>query len=189
MKPMNSQKLTELLDLVFKSLQFKLNNNDTWIKPESDTSYYRTYDFNKKSEVKIDAECKKYEFIINQTSDSKSMKFTFRVCITKINRTSGFWKKIDNSRYITHIRVMGQPNTYSSVSELESYYLDTDEVISSSTRELQSKMFILLESAHLKKQNEKENEKIESYIDEIKKSVDKSLVRDEKIDNILDKVN
>jgi len=54
-----------------------------------------------------------------------------------------------------------------------------------STRDIQSKMFDFLMETHIKKESEKENQKINGFISEIKKAADKAVVRDEKIDNIL----
>jgi hypothetical protein len=186
---MDNQKIIELIDLIYKSLQFKLNSGQFWIKPESDTSSYKTYDFDKKLETHHDGECQKYEFLIDRTSDNKAMIFNFKIRITKIKRTSGFWKKVDSSRYITHIKILSQPSTYSNGSELESYFLDTDKILSSrypDTTKIQSQIFNLLESEYNRKKSLKDNEKIDGFINEIKKSVDQSLVRDEKINNILD---
>jgi hypothetical protein len=90
------------------------------------------------------------------------------------------------AKKITKISI--KENVNWSSSEIETYYLDTDlEKLANQTitRDVQSKMFDFLMETHARKEAEKENEKINGFITEIKKAADKSVVRDEKIDNIL----
>ena len=128
----------------------------------------------------------KFEITISKDATGTDMKYLFRVTISKVTKIEykGFWTKIevDNSRYISNIRV--HDNSKYSSTEQESYYIDTDNEMSD-TKDTQAKIFNLLMSNHLKREEELENEKINGYLSEIKKATDKSLVRDEKINDIL----
>jgi hypothetical protein len=182
---MDKTKFKDLISLVFNSVKGMVEdtNRSSWIRPESYDYFYTILP--EKGVDRISEKCTRFDFTISHGVNGEKMKYSFHVTISKVKRTKGFWKAVDDSRYITKIGIK-EYSSYSS-SEIEAYYLDTDymEKGQLSTRDIQSKMFDFLMETHIKKESEKENQKINGFISEIKKAADKAVVRDEKIDNIL----
>jgi hypothetical protein len=180
---MDKTKFKDLISLVFNSVKGKVEDNSVyWIRPESYDYFYTIIP--EKGADRISEKCTRFDFTISSGVNGEKMKYSFHVTVSKVKRTKGFWKTVDDSRYITKIGIK-ENSTYSS-NEIETYYLDTDmEKSQLSTRDIQSKMFDFLMEVHDRKEAEKENEKINGFITDIKKSADKAVVRDEKIDNIL----
>jgi hypothetical protein len=182
---MDNSKLRELMDLVYNSIKANIeSSNPKWIKPEK-TDWFYTLKPEKGVEA-VREDNIKFDFTINTTADARDLKYIFEVSIARVKRTKGFWKSIDDSRYITKILIK-ENSKYTR--ELETYYLDSDLEVTNgylSTRDIQSKIFDILMQNHGFKQNQKDNESIDGFITEIKKTVDKSILRDDKINDILD---
>jgi hypothetical protein len=181
---MDKTKYKDLISLVFNSVKGMVEDSNRWIKPES-RDYFET-NLPEKGVDRVTEKCTIFYFTISNGVNGEKMKYIFHVIISKVKRTKGFFKTVDDSRYITKISI--KENVNWSSSEIETYYLDTDlEKLANQpiTRDAQSKMFDFLMETHDRKEAEKENEKINGFITEIKKAADKSVVRDEKIDNIL----
>jgi hypothetical protein len=177
---MDKTKLKDLIGLAFSSVKGMIDDSNRWIKPEYSDYFYSSLP--EKGVDRIPEKCTRFDFTINSSVNGEKMKYSFYVTISKVKRTKGFWKTVDDSRYITKISIK-ENSSYSS--EVEAYYFDTDMENQLSTRDIQSKMFDFLMEAHNKKETEKENQKINGFISDIKKAADKAVVRDEKIDNIL----
>jgi hypothetical protein len=182
---MDQTKFRDLIDLVFNSVKGMIESNSMpWTRPEK-CSYFMNL-VPEKGVDRVNEENTKFEFTISTGTNGEKLKYVFNVEISKISRIKGFWKKVDDSRYVSRIRI--RENTNWSSSEIEAYYIDTDNEKHNnkpSTRDIQSKMFNLLMETHVSKETEKENGKINGFISEIKKAADKAVIRDEKIDNIL----
>ena len=194
---MDTTKYKDLIDIVYNSLKARLDNSSYWIRPEDSSSLtLSTTPFSVTS-----VENTKFDFTINNSANGEKLKYIFNVSISKVLKTKGFWKvlktkglwkalktkgfwkQVDDSRYVTRISI--RENTSWSTTEIEVYYLDTDKDKYNGTREIQFKMFNLLMETHTRKESEKENEKINGFISEIKKAADKAVMRDDKIDDIL----
>lgn len=177
---------SELLNLAYSSLKYMVEmGNSHWRPDETSSSFYTIVP--EKGEERVNEKNTSFEFSINSGSDGTKLKYTFAVSVHKVfkTKTKGFFNStvIDCSRYITRIRI--RENTNWSSSDIETYYFDTEYQKVESIRDIQSKMFNLLMEEHTRKEKEKENQKINGFISEIKKAADKSTIRDEKINDIL----
>ena len=197
---MDTTKYKDLIDIVYNSLKARLDNSSYWIRPE-DSSSFLTLVTEKGVVDRVNVKNTKFDFTINNSANGEKLKYIFNVSISKVLKTKGFWKvlktkglwkalktkgfwkQVDDSRYVT--RISNRENTSWSTTEIEVYYLDTDKDKYNGTREIQFKMFNLLMETHTRKESEKENEKINGFISEIKKAADKAVMRDDKIDDIL----
>jgi hypothetical protein len=197
---MDTTKYKDLIDIVYNSLKARLDNSSYWIRPE-DSSSFLTLVTEKGVVDRVNVKNTKFDFTINNSANGEKLKYIFNVSISKVLKTKGFWKvlktkglwkalktkgfwkQVDDSRYVTRISI--RENTSWSTTEIEVYYLDTDKDKYNGTREIQFKMFNLLMETHTRKESEKENEKINGFISEIKKAADKAVMRDDKIDDIL----
>ena len=197
---MDTTKYKDLIDIVYNSLKARLDNSSYWIRPE-DSSSFLTLVTEKGVVDRVNVKNTKFDFTINNSANGEKLKYIFNVSISKVLKTKGFWKvlktkglwkalktkgfwkQVDDSRYVTRISI--RENTSWSTTEIEVYYLDTDKDKYNGTREIQFKMFNLLMETHTRKESEKENEKINGFISEIKKAADKAVMRDDNIDDIL----
>lgn len=165
---MDKTKLRDLIVLVYNSVKGMIEKNSVyWIRPES-YDYFHTI-IPEKGADRVSEKCTRFDFTIRSDVNGEKMKYIFDVTISKVSKTKGFWKKVDDSRYITKIGIK-ENSTYSS-SEIETYYLDTDMKNQPSTRDIQTKMFDFLMDFHNRKESEKENEKINRFIEDRKSVV------------------
>ena len=111
-----------------------------------------------------------FEFDINQTG----MKFRFIICIYLF---TGFFK----NRYILNV-VIRDPSKY-SVDDNILFDSRKDKHLFVTMKEI----FNILSSNDENREERIQSEKIEGFISDIKKSVDKSFLRDDKINDILSK--
>ena len=105
----------------------------------------------------------------------------FKVEIYKVPSQS-FWGK-DTSKYVTKI-LISLPPSYSHYRHIETIkycsWLDTD------TYDIQKNMFNYLELKNSEAEINEENQKYEDYIKDIKKTINISIARDNKLNNILE---
>jgi hypothetical protein len=109
----------------------------------------------------------------------------FKVEIYKIPNIS-FWGK-DISKYITFVEISLPPNNSYSSRTLETiqYCSWLDE----GTLEIQKNMFKYLELKNREAEIAEENKKYEDYIKDIKKTINVSVARDNKLNDILEEEN
>jgi hypothetical protein len=110
----------------------------------------------------------------------------FRVEIYKIPSKS-FWRN-DTSKYITRVTISLPPTQYSYSSK----HLETIEYCSwldEGTLEIQKNMFKYLELKSKEAEIAEENQKYEDYIKDIKKTINVSVTRDNKLNDILEEEN
>jgi len=124
----------------------------------------------------------KYEYDIpnKETTDKR-----FRINIYKIPNKN-FWGN-DTSKYITQVIISLPPSGFYSSKHLETivYCSWLDE----GTLEIQKAMFKYLELKNTEAEIAEENQKYEDYIKDIKKTINVSISRDNKINNILEEEN
>jgi hypothetical protein len=169
-----NDKLTELLTSVYQSV---ISDETRWHKPSKvSTVKYKEPGFDGKFEDEYPNKTQ-YEFEIA----NENMKFRFNVCISKIESVGFFGQ--DKSKYVTSIEVRNNPGKYQySTSHIETFWFLSwrDDSLS-----LQKKIFDYLEQNHIIKSKKDEEEKYETYIGDIKKTITKSGLRDDKLDELL----
>jgi len=122
-----------------------------------------------------------YDIPYKESTDKR-----FRVEIYKIPSKS-FWRN-DTSKYITKVTISNPPDRYSYSSK----HLETIEYCSwldEGTLEIQKNMFKYLELKNKEAEIAEENQKYEDYIKDIKKTINVSVTRDNKLNDILEEEN
>lgn len=122
-----------------------------------------------------------YDIPHKETTDKR-----FRVSIYKVPSKS-FWGN-DTSKYITMVEISLPPSQYSYSTK----HLETIEYCSwldEGTLEIQKNMFKYLELKNKEAEIAEENQKYEDYIKDIKKTINISVTRDNKLNDILEEEN
>jgi hypothetical protein len=122
-----------------------------------------------------------YDIPYKESTDKR-----FRVEIYKIP-SKNFWRN-DTSKYITKVTISNPPDRYSYSSK----HLETIEYCSwldEGTLEIQKNMFKYLELKNKEAEIAEENQKYEDYIKDIKKTINVSVTRDNKLNDILEEEN
>ena len=176
-------KIKELLEYISQST---MSITSTRIKPRQVEKV--TYKHPKTGEDTIKSDSlhvniTQYEYDIpyKESTDKR-----FRVEIYKVPSQS-FWGK-DTSKYITRISISLPPNSYS----FSSRHIETIEYLSwldTDTYDIQKGMFTYLELKNTEAEIAEENQKYEDYIKDIKKTINVSITRDNKLNNILEEEN
>lgn len=169
-----NDKLTELLTSVYQSV---ISDENSWHKPRTISCLkFKDDGVDKKIEREY-TNCKEYEFYIS----SSDMRFKFNVSISKMEEFGLFGK--DKSRYVTSIEVCNNPSKYQySSSSIETFWFLSWK---DNSLNLQKKIFDYLEENHSIKSKKDKDEKYENYISDIKKTITKSGLRDDKLDELL----
>ena len=166
-------KVKELLEYISQSTMSMTNAR---IRPKELDKV--TYTNPQTSQETINSNITYFEYNIpnKEVSDKR-----FKVEIYKVHNKS-FWGK-DTSKYITKI-LISLPSNYSSARHIETIeycsWLDTD------TYDIQKGMFNYLELKNSEAEINEENQKYEDYIKDIKKTINISIARDNKLNNILE---
>ena len=119
-----------------------------------------------------------YDIPPKETTDKR-----FKVSIYKVPSKS-FWGN-DTSKYITMVEINLPPTQYSYSNK----HLETIEYCSwldEGTLEIQKNMYKYLELKNSEAEINEENQKYEDYIKDIKKTINISVARDNKLNNILE---
>jgi len=122
-----------------------------------------------------------YDIPYKESNDKR-----FRIEIYKIPSKS-FWGN-DTSKYITRVTISNPPDRYSySNKNLET--LEYCSWLDEGTLEIQKNMFKYLELKNKEAEIAEENQKYEDYIKDIKKTINVSVTRDNKLNDILEEEN
>jgi len=122
-----------------------------------------------------------YDIPPKETTDKR-----FSVDIYKIP-SKNFWGN-DNSKYITKVTISNPPDRYSySNKKIET--IEYCSWLDEGTLEIQKNMFKYLELKNREAEIAEENQKYEDYIKDIKKTINVSVTRDNKINDILEEEN
>lgn len=169
-----SDKLTELLTSVYQSV---ISDENSWHKPRTISCLkFKENGVDKKIEREY-TNCKEYEFDIS----SSDMQFKFNVRISKMEEFGLFGK--DKSRYVTSIEIFKKPSNYQySSSSIEVFWFISWK---DNSTPIQKKIFDYLEQNHIMKSKKDKDEKYETYIGDLKKTITKSGLRDDKLDELL----
>ena len=100
------------------------------------------------------------------------MKYKYSIRISKVN-------KLFRNRYISKIEIIENKQWGSN---LENLIFDS---IKDNSYYKQSAIFEFLKKRHIEKEKEKNNEKVNKYINDVSKSHNKQVTRDEKLNKIL----
>jgi hypothetical protein len=150
-----------------------------------------TYKHSKEDTLKSDSLTEnvtlfEYDILHKESTDKR-----FRVEIYKIPSKSFWWPldwRNDTSKYITRVTISLPPTQYSYSSK----HLETIEYCSwldEGTLEIQKNMFKYLELKNKEAEIAEENQKYEDYIKDIKKTINVSVNRDNKLNDILEEEN
>ena len=122
-----------------------------------------------------------YDIPPKETTDKR-----FGIDIYKVPSKS-FWGN-DTSKYITKVTISNPPDRYSySNKNLET--LEYCSWLDEGTLEIQKNMFKYLELKNKEAEIAEENQKYEDYIKDIKKTINVSVTRDNKLNDILEEEN
>ena len=167
-------KIDKLKDLLASYNQSDISfEEDMWVRPDRISSV--KYIHPQYSESTFEGGIVKYSFDIIR----KDMQFRFHVDIFKKEETS-FWGN-ESDKYLTKIIISNHNNYYTR--EVDSFYFISwvDD-----SKSVQKSIFDFLEKRN-KYFSEKElNDKYDTYITQLKKTVSKAATRDGRIDDILE---
>lgn len=135
-----------------------------------------------------DKDCINYNYKIYKSSDRGEENFYFVVKITKMPCYT-WWKKVDKSRYLSILEVWKEvKRSYADDNnKIDTIYFDSEyDVDKVNSFKIQKDIFDLIEKLNSDKNNKSLNSKISIYIKGTDRLVDKSVLRDQKLDQILD---
>lgn len=167
-------RFNELMKNILTNVTSNPNKYNTIQKMNSRSFKGLVKDGNSISTKDITKNCEYYEFSI---SDDKKMEFKYTIKIIK--SVNGFFSK---DRYVCLIDVTKGDNKW---IVLESIIIDSDLYKSPDIFKSLKKVFDFMEKIETEEILRIESEKYNPYISDITKSVNKTVVRDDKLNELL----
>lgn len=170
---MNS-KVKEILEYIS---QATMSINNVRIKPRHEEKV--TYKHSRSGEDTINGNITLFLYDIppKETTDKR-----FSVDIYKIQRKK-FW---GNEKYITKVTISNPPDRYSPYSNKNLETIQYCSWLDEDTLQIQKSMFEYLELKNREAEITEENKKYEDYIKDIKKTINVSVSRNNKLNDILE---
>jgi len=149
------------------------------INPENKTSvtighYYSSNE----PYCKLNEKVTYFNYRLNKTGD---MKFRYEIDLYKTEPSKLFGFVINEGRYILRVQI-SEPTNYSTNFKNE-YFFDSDVIKTPLVKDI----FNFLMNRNIELTNLELSEKFELYVNDLSKSVDKSVTREETLNKILDK--
>lgn len=158
------------------SLPIKRRINPNFEKSEIINRYYS----NEKPYCNIEKPVASFVYSLAKGND---MKFRYDIVIYKTESSKGFLGFfIKPGRCILRVRIY-EPSGFSSNNFKTEYFFDTDVI----KTKLLNELFDFLIDRNTELNKIEESEKLEKYVNDLNKSVDKSVTREETLNKILEK--
>ena len=121
-----------------------------------------------------------FEYRLNPISD---MKYRYIIEIYKTEGSKFFGITTKQERYILRVQISEITKYSSSGSFKDEYFFDTDVTKTPLVKDI----FNFLMNRNIELTNLEQSEKFKSYVDDLSKSVDKSVTREETLNKIFEK--
>lgn len=135
------------------------------------------------NEERLDRKNEYFKFLISDENSKEYPKYSFIVIVTRIPNSYFFKNWSDGcSRYHTTIDVKVTNYSYSSSYTVDVFTFDSEK---DDSLHFQKELFYLMKSNFEESNKQKEMEKSKKYIEELKKTHGKDILRDQKLDKLL----
>ena len=149
------------------------------INPEDKKSATISYYYSSNEPYcKLNEKVTYFNYRLNKTGD---MKFRYDIELYKTEESKLFGFVINKARYILRVQI-SEPTNYSANFRNE-YFFDTDVTKTPLVKDI----FNFLMNRNIELTNLEQSEKFELYVNDLSKSVDKSVTREETLNKILEK--
>jgi len=149
------------------------------INPEDKKSAIISYYYSSSEPYcKLNEKVTYFEYRLNPISD---MKYRYIIEIYKTEGSKFFGITTKQERYILRVQI-SEPTNYSANFRNE-YFFDTDVTKTPLVKDI----FNFLMNRNIELTNLEQSEKFELYVNDLSKSVDKSVTREETLNKILEK--
>lgn len=149
------------------------------VNPEDKKSAIVTYYYSSNEPYcKLNEKVTYFNYRLNKTGD---MKFKYDIELYKTEPSKLFGFVINKARYILRVQI-SEPTNYSANFRNE-YFFDSDVIKTTLVKDI----FDFLMNRNIELTNLEQSKKFELYVNDLSKSVDKSVTREETLNKILDK--